>query len=195
MDTRSSMPWTESGPNAELLRQARSGDIDALLRILDPYKLPLWRACLAITQQQDEADRLFEDTIGCATQELSGAPDGQPLLLWLVRLARELDAHHARTSPRDPGAPGEAGSAGTNRPDGKPWDESAPDVDVERHALRAYAMLDTDDRWLLALRLFERLSYPDIARATGVPVDEVAGSLAAARDEIDRELDAEERAA
>jgi len=56
-------------------------------------------------------------------------------------------------------------------------------------------MLDTDDRWLLALRLFERLSYPDIARATGVPVDEVAGRLAAARDEIDRELDAEERAA
>ena len=111
MDTRSSMPWTEYGPNAELLRQARSGDVDALLRILDPYKLPLWRACLAITQQQDEADRLFEDTIGCATQELSGAPDGQPLLLWLVRLARELDAHHARTSPRDPGAPGEAGSA------------------------------------------------------------------------------------
>src|ERR1041385_4365381 len=104
VDTRSSMPWTESGPNAELLRQARSGDVDALLRILDPYKLPLWRACLAITQQQDEADRLFEDTIGCATQELSGAPDGQPLLLWLVRLARELDAHHARTSPPRPRA-------------------------------------------------------------------------------------------
>jgi RNA polymerase sigma-70 factor, ECF subfamily len=189
VDTRSSMPWTEFGPDAELLRQARSGDVDALLRILDPYKLPLWRACLAITQQQDEADRLFAETIGCATQELSSAPDGQPLLLWLVRLARELDAHHARTSPR------EAGSAGTSRPDGKPWDESAPDVDVERHALRAYAMLDTDDRWLLALRLFERLSYPDIARVTGVPVGEVPGRLAAARDEIDRELDAEERAA
>jgi DNA-directed RNA polymerase specialized sigma24 family protein len=68
-------------------------------------------------------------------------------------------------------------------------------VDVERHALRAYALLDSDDQWLLALRLFERLSYADIARVSGMPVEVIAARLSSARDEIDRDLGAEERAA
>ena len=189
MDTRSTTLWTEFGQDPELLLQAKRGDVDALLQLFGAYKLPLWRTCLAITQQRGEADRLFEHTIACAAHELSAAPEGQPLLLWLVRLARELDAHRARTSPRDPAL------AGTQRPDGQAWDERAPDVDVERHALRAYALLDSDDQWLLGLRLFERLSYADIARVSGMPVEVVASRLSSARDEIDRELDAEERAA
>jgi RNA polymerase sigma-70 factor (ECF subfamily) len=189
MDTRSETPWTEAGPDPERLLQAQRGDLEVLRQLFEAYKLPLWRACLAITHLHDEADQLFEHTIACAAQELSAAPEGQPLLLWLVRLARELDAHRARTSPRDPKL------AGTQRPDGQEWDESAPDVDVERHALRAYALLDSDDQWLLALRLFERLSYADIARVSGMPVEVVAARLSFARDEIDRELDAEERAA
>lgn len=189
MDTRSTTPWTEAGQDPELLAQAKRGDVDALLQLFEAYKLPLWRTCLAITQQRGEADRLFELTIACAAQELSAAPERQSLLLWLVRLARELDGRLARTNPRDPAL------AGTQRPDGQEWDESAPDVDVERHALRAYALLDSDDQWLLALRLFERLSYADIARVSGMPVEVVAARLSSARDEIDRDLGAEERAA
>lgn len=189
MDTRSATPWTEIGQDVERLREAQRGDLEALLRLFEAYKLPLWRTCLAITQQRSEADRLFEHTIACATHELSSAPEGQPLLLWLVRLARELDAHRARTSPRDPAL------AGDRRPDGQMWDERAPEVDVERHALRAYALLDRTDQWLLGLRLFERLSYADIARVSGLPVEDVAERLSIARDEIDHGFEAEERAA
>jgi DNA-directed RNA polymerase specialized sigma24 family protein len=189
VDTRSATPWTEIGQDTERLRLAQRGDRDALLQLFAAYQLPLWRACLAITHQHGEADRLYEHTIACASHELASAPVGQPLLLWLVRLARELDAHRARTSPRDPAL------AGTQRPDGQPWDERAPDVDVERHALRAYAQLDPDDQWLLALRLFERLSYADIARVSGRSVEEVVERLSFARDEIDGGLDAEEKAA
>ena len=189
MDTRSATPWTEIGQDTERLRAAQRGDLDALLRLFEAYKLPLWRTCLAITQQRGEADRLFEHTIACATHELSSAPEGQPLLLWLVRLARELDAHRTRSNPRGPEL------AGAQRPDGEMWDEQAPEVDVERHALRSYALLDRNDQWLLALRLFERLSYADIARVTGLSVDDVVERLSIARDEIDHGFDAEERAA
>jgi len=189
VDTRSAAAWTEIGQDIERLQQAQRGDRDALLQLFAAYQLPLWRTCLAITHHHGDADRLFEHTIACASHELASAPDGQPLLLWLVRLARELDAHRARTSPRDPAL------AGTQRPDGQPWDERAPDVDIERHALRAFAQLDADDQWLLALRLFERLSYADIARVTGKSLDEVAERLSFVRDEIDHGLDAEERAA
>src|SRR6185436_132636 len=180
VDTRSETPWTEAGQDPENLRQAQRGKLGAALRIYATHAIPLWRACLVLTQHPREAERLFEETIELATRELPGAPVQQPLLPWLVRLARELDANRAGTRPL------EASRLGAGRPDGHPWDESAPDVTVEQHALHGYLSLDKDDQWLLALRLFEQLSYDDIARVTGESVEWVAERLAFARDQMDQ---------
>ena len=189
MDTRSATPWTEAGQDPKLLRQSQRGDLAAALRIFHAHQLPLWRACLVLTQDPREAERLFEETIEHATRELPGAPVQQPLLPWLARLARELDANRAAMRPRDPS------SLGAGRPDGQLWDEGAPDTSVERHALHGFSQLDGDDRWLLALRLLEGLSYDDIAQVTGTTVERVAERLAFAREQIDQEYGAEERAA
>lgn len=181
MDTRSATDWTEAGQDPEHLRQAQRGDLAAALEIFAAHRLPLWRTCLVLTQHPREADRLFEDTIEHATRELPGAPVQQALLPWLARLARERAAHHA--------------APGADRPDGQPWNEAAPETAVEQHALHGFNLLDADDRWLLALRVFEQLSYADIAQVTGETVEHIAERLAFARDQIDREYDAEERAA
>jgi DNA-directed RNA polymerase specialized sigma24 family protein len=189
VDTRSATPWTEAGQDPELLRQAQRGDLSAALQICAAHAAPLWRACFVLTQHPREAERLFEETIERATRELPSAPARQPLLPWLTRLARELDANRASMRPRDPS------DLGAVRPDGRPWDEDAPDTAVERHALHGFSQLDASDQWLLALRLFEGLSYEDIARVTGVPIERVAERLAFARDQIDQAYDVEERAA
>jgi len=189
VETRSATPWTEAGQDPEWLRQAQRGDLTAALQIFSAHKLPLWRTCLVLTQQPREAARLFEETIVHATRALPGAPVQQPLLPWLARLAREIDADRASSGMRDLSSPDDC------RPDGRPWDESAPDTSVERHALHGFSMLDLDDQWLLALRVIEQLSYDDIARVTGLTVERVAERVAFARDQIDREMDAEERAA
>jgi len=189
VDTRSETPWTEAGQDPELLRQAQRGDLASALRIYAAHAIPLWRVCLVLTQHPREAERLFQETIEHATRELPGAPVQQPLLPWLARLARELDANRAGTRPLEPSR------FGAGRPDGRPWDERAPDVTVEQHALQGYLLLDRDDQWLLALRLFEQLSYDDIARVTGLPVERVAERLAFARDQVDQDDDAQERAA
>jgi DNA-directed RNA polymerase specialized sigma24 family protein len=188
VDTRSATPWTEAGQDPEWLRRAQRGDPTAALKIFSAHKLPLWRTCLVLTQQPREAARLFEETIEHATRSLPGAPVQRPLLPWLARLAREIDADRASSDTRDLSSPGE-------RPDGKPWDESAPETNVERHALLGFSALDHDDQWLLALRVIEQLSYDDIAQVTGTTVEHVSERLAFARDQIDHEFDAEERAA
>src|SRR5205814_6791319 len=131
-------------------------------------------------------------TIARATHELANAPSHEPLLPWLAGLARELDAARAGTRASD------AGRNAAHRPNGRPWDDGssgAHDTLVEQRALLGYSLLHADDQWLLALRLFERLSYADIARVTGQSVDRVAERLALARESLDQVCTAEDRAA
>ena len=190
MDTRHSRPWTDASADAELLPLAQSGDLAALLRIYNTHRLALWRACLALTRHAGEAERLFQETIVRATRAISDAPAGQPLRPWLVGLARELES--ARASEHGPAR------TGTRRPNGKAWDDgssSAQDTQVEQRALQAFARLHADDQRLLALRLFERLSYEDIARVTGLAAEQVAQRLAIARESIDAACGSEENAA
>jgi len=189
VDTRSETPWTEAGQDPDLLRKAQRGDFTAAIEIFSAHKLPLWRTCLVLTQEPREAARLYEETIERATRELPGAPVQQPLLPWLARLAREIDANGASNDKRDPS------SLGGGRPDGKAWDEGAPETSVERHALHGFSLLERDDQWMLALRVLEQLSYDDIARVTGTTAEHVAERLTFAREQIDREYEAEERAA
>ena len=195
METRSPSPWTDAGQDPELLKLAQEGDLSALQRIIRTHRHALWRACLAVTQHRGEAERLFQVTIGRAALGLADAPADQPLLPWLVWLAREYDAARVRTRPRDPSRPG------TRRPDGRSWDETSPDApdaqdaNVEQHVLHAYSLLESDDQWLLTLRLIEQLPYDDIARVSGLTVEAVAERLALVREQLDRACEAEERAA
>jgi DNA-directed RNA polymerase specialized sigma24 family protein len=131
-------------------------------------------------------------TIARAAHGLADAPADQPLLPWLVWLAREHDATRVRMRPHDPSRPG------ARRPDGGAWDETStdsPDASVQQHTLHAFSLLDSDDQWLLTLRLIEQLSYGDIAKVSGLSVEAVAERLAVARDHLDRMSDAQERAA
>ena len=68
-------------------------------------------------------------------------------------------------------------------------------VEDEQNALHAYALLHSDDQWLLMLRLLERLPYADISRITGISVPRVMNRIALAREYIDRARSAGERAA
>ena len=192
MDKRSLRPWIHAGQDPELLRKAQRGDLTALLRIYNTHRLSLWRACMVLTRRSAEAEQLFQETIARATHELAHAPANEPLLPWLAGIARELDAARARTRPRD------VARNATQRPNGQPWDDGssgAQDTLDEQRALRGFSALQADDQWLLALRLFERLPYADLARVTGQSLERVAERLALARESLDQACTTEDRAA
>ena len=191
METRSPGPWTEAGQDPELLRQAQRGEMSALLRLFNTHRLSLWRACLTITRHMGEAELLFQETLAQATRDLRAAPAQQPLLPWLVKQARDIDAAKGRNGPLRP-------AFGARRPNGEPWlrgSRGAHYVDDEQRTLYGFSLLHPDDQWLLALRLFERLSYADIARVTGFSVARVTHRLALAREYVDQVCRAGEKAA
>ncbi|MEQ1831702.1 MAG: sigma factor-like helix-turn-helix DNA-binding protein [Candidatus Eisenbacteria bacterium] len=191
MDSQPTRPWTESGQDPVLLNAALRGDTTALLKLLYTHRLPLWRACLAITRHMGEAELLFQETLAYATRNLRAAPASRPMLPWLVKLARQLDASRMRGKPLRP-------TVGTRRPNGEPWlagARGAHYVEDEQRALHAYSLLHSEDQWLLTLRLLERLPYGEIARITGISVPRVMNRIALAREYIDHVRDAEDRAA
>lgn len=191
MDTPTTRPWTEPGRDPELLSAAQRGDHTALLQLIYTHRLPLWRACLAITRHMGEAELLFQETLAHATRQLRAAPAHKPFLPWLVKLARQLDAAKMRGRPLRP-------TVGTRRPNGESWlagARGAHYVEDEQRALHAFALLHSDDQWLLTLRLLERLSYPEISRITGISVPRVLNRIALAREYIDHVRDVEDQAA
>ncbi len=191
MDPLATRPWTESGQDPVLLSAALRGDTSALLKLLYTHRLPLWRACLAITRHMGEAELLFQETLGYATRNLRAAPASRPMLPWIVRLARQLDASRMRGKPLRP-------PVGPRRPNGEPWlagARGAHYVEDEQRTLHAYSLLHSEDQWLLTLRLLERLPYTEIARVTGISVPRVMNRIALAREYIDHVRDIEDKAA
>ncbi len=180
-------PWTEPGPDSKLLEAAQRGDLSSLRQLARLHRASLWRACFAITRHQGEAEILFQETLAHATRQLRAAPTSRPFLPWLVRLARQVDAAKLRGKPARP-------SVGNRRPNGEPWyagSRGAHWVEDEKTTLHAFAQLHADDQWIVALRLFERLSYQDISRVTGLSVARVMNRLALAREYIERVHQAE----
>jgi DNA-directed RNA polymerase specialized sigma24 family protein len=174
-----------------LLNAAHRGDLTALLQLVYTHRLPLWRACLAITRHLGEAELLFQETLAHATRNLRVAPSNRPMLPWLVKLARQLDASRMRGRPLRP-------TVGVRRPNGEPWlagARGAHYVEDEQRTLHAYALLRSEDQWLLTLRLLERLPYPEISRITGISVPRVMNRIALAREYIDQALSSGDRAA
>jgi RNA polymerase sigma-70 factor (ECF subfamily) len=191
LESQPPSPWTEPGPDLKLVEAAQNGDLTSLRQLVRAHRAPLWRACLAITRHQGEAEMLFQETLAHAARQLRAAPTGRPFLPWLVRLARQVDTAKHRGRPARPGV-------GTRRPNGEPWVAGASGahwVEDEKLTLHAFAQLHPDDQWLVVLRLFERLSYADIARVTGIAPPRVMNRLALAREYIDKLHTSEERAA
>ena len=174
-------PWTELGTDAPLLAAAQRGDLASWLQLVRVHRLPLWRACLAITRDRADAEALFQETLASATRQVQTAPSGRAVLPWFVRMARELDANRQRTRGMRP-------TVGATRPNGEPWIEGAQGaayIQDEKKALHAFALLHSDDQWLLTLRIVERLSYADISQITGLPVPRVMSRIALAREYLD----------
>ena len=191
MDTPTARPWTEPGRDSELLAAAQRGHLTSLFQLFSTHRLPLWRACVAITRHLGEAESLFQQTLAHGTHQLRAAAPGRPFLPWLVKLARQLDAASMRGRPLRP-------AVGQRRPNGQPWIAGAQGayfIEDEQRTLHAFALLHSEDQWLLTLRLVERLPYADIARVTGISVPRVMNRIALAREYIDHVREISDEAA
>ena len=72
----------------DLLIAARSGDAEAIRRLLAPHESLVFRLCLAILGNQDDAEDAAQETLLAAIRALPRFRGEAQVSTWLVRIAR-----------------------------------------------------------------------------------------------------------
>jgi RNA polymerase sigma-70 factor (ECF subfamily) len=164
---------------AELLARARGGDLPAFEEIVRRYQRRVYATALRILRRHELADEVVQEAFLRAFESLARFDLGRPFGPWICRIAANLAVSHVRSPAAheqplaDPAPDPVATAAG-------PLDRL---LEGEAQAVldRALDGLPAEQRAVFALRVFEDLSYREIAEALGIQMGTVMSRLARAR--------------
>ncbi len=139
-----------------------------MTQLVRRYEVPLFRFLLRMVGDAQLAEDLFQETVLRLHRSRERVDPGQPLKPYLYRiainLARDAMSRRARQNPPHSLEPGTAPAS--NAPDPARQGEQHELHDRVRQAISA---LPSTEREVVLLRLFEGLSFPQIARASDIP--------------------------
>ncbi len=156
----------DAGPgDAELVRSALDGDRRAVEVLVERHHPVVFRFLLGFLKDEDRAADVTQDTFIKALERLSAFRGDSAFRTWLLAIAR----NEALGSLRSAGRRREGGLQDAEElPDrGLPPDASAVQGDELRRVREAVARLPEKQRLSVELRLFEGLSFREVAEATG----------------------------
>jgi RNA polymerase sigma-70 factor, ECF subfamily len=150
-----------------LVGQARAGSRPAFEALVRRYQKPLYFLCLRYVHDHDAAADLTQRSFIRVLEKLDDLREDNTFKSWLFRIAANLSLNHIRDHARfvdEAGslAAGENPGAGAPEPDVQMQLESA---ELSRTLREAVALLPTKQRMTLELRVYEELSFKDIATA------------------------------
>lgn len=165
-------------------RAPSADDLPGMAEVYATHFKYVWRCLRALGVQGDLLDDAVQDVFVVVQRKLPDFEGQAQLSTWLyaiaLRVARRYRVRMATDArklvPAEPGSSSEAGLAdveGASAPDGEHGQ-----LDLARRALSA---LDDDKREVFVLAFIEQMSAPEIARATGLPVNTVYSRMRAAR--------------
>ncbi|ADP83713.1 RNA polymerase, sigma-24 subunit, ECF subfamily [Pseudofrankia inefficax] len=159
-------------PDDALVARAAAGDRSAFDRLVGPYQRQLWAVCRRITGDDQDADDALQNALVAAWTSLPGFEGRSRLSTWLHRVATNAALDEVRRRSRRPAPvaelPVEAVAA----------EPALADRVADRLAFdAAVATLAAPFRATLLLRDVCGLSYLEIARERGIPVDTVKSQL------------------
>jgi RNA polymerase sigma-70 factor (ECF subfamily) len=159
--SRPPMAVTEEPSDADLVARARAGSRPAFEALVRRYQKPLYFFCLRYVRDHDAAADLAQRTFIKALDKMDELRDARIFRSWLYRIGGNLALNHLRDNARfveEETAPGEEALA----PETEAQMVAAEDAMALR---RAVGELPTKQRLTLELRIYEELSFKDIAEA------------------------------
>jgi len=162
----------------ELIRSWRAGDAESFCALVNRYRRQIYAHIVRIVRDHMSTDDVLQETFVRLWRTLDEFEAERPLWPYLRRIATNLSLDHLRRrSRRREQALGEAPESipelGISAPPGAEL-ESAETAEAVRRAVGA---LNPETRACLVLRLYEGLSYREIAEATGLAVGTVMSRL------------------
>jgi len=172
----------EAESESGLLEQARRGNLFAFEEIVRRYQRRVYATAYRIVRRHEVADDVAQEAFIRAHRNLDRFDAARPFGPWICRIAANLAVNHVRS----PEAREDA------LPDGHAETPSAAPgplqgvLDAEARALldRAVGDLPAEQRAVFCLRVFEELSYREIAESLGIEMGTVMSRLSRAREKL-----------
>jgi RNA polymerase sigma-70 factor (ECF subfamily) len=179
-----------------LVEQARHGDVDAFVALIEKRQVAMTRVAVAIRGERADADDAIQDTLVTLWRELPRLRDVDRFGAWadriLVNSCRLVLRRRRRRVVREIATPtpGRGGADVAHLPTVVASESAAVDRDSFR---RAFDALDADARTLIVLHHLEDRSIAEIAAVLVIPEGTVKSRLFAARRALEMALAREER--
>src|SRR3954471_4479454 len=165
------VPPARDPAEASLLRDARDGNLFAFEEIVKRYQRRVYATAMRIVRRHDVADDVVQEAFLRAHQALGRFDLARPFGPWICRIAATLAVNHVR-SPQAreeelPEGHGESPAPAASPLTGVLEDEARRELD------RALESLSSDQRAVFVLRVFDELSYKEIAEALEISIGTV----------------------
>jgi len=172
--------WRVTAAEAEaLIRAHEAGDSRALEEILTPYEAPLFRVCIGILGNREDAEDAVQETLLRALRSLPRFRGESGVRTWLQRIAINVCLEWKRRR-RNAAALDEAAGARDPQP--------GPDAIAIQQAMvfEALASLTPRQRAAVVLHVVEGLTMQEIAATLGWTPKKVENELYRARQALAR---------
>jgi RNA polymerase sigma-70 factor (ECF subfamily) len=181
-------PSTGTFDEAALVARAQAGDQAAFTTLVDHYHRKIYRIGKNITQNNEDAEDVLQETFLKAYEHLAGFQGNSKFYTWIVRIAVNEALMKLRKRKGDRfvslDEPIETGEEEVKR-EVAVWDDN-PEQRYSREEMQhileeAVDDLKPDFRTVFALRDIEELSTEETAEALGISVPAVKSRLLRAR--------------
>ena len=172
----------EAESESGLLEQARRGSLSAFEEIVRRYQRRVYATAYRIVRRHEVADDVAQEAFIRAYRSLDRFDAGRPFGPWICRIAANLAVNHVRSpAAREDALPD--GHAET--PSAAPGPlQGVLDAEARTMLDRALGELPTEQRAVFCLRVFDELSYREIADALGIEMGTVMSRLSRAREKL-----------
>jgi RNA polymerase sigma-70 factor, ECF subfamily len=161
-DSSRPMTTAEEPSDADLVADARSGSRRAFEALVRRYQKPLYFLCLRYVHDHDAAADLTQRAFIRAMEKMGELRDARIFRSWLFRIGANLALNHLRDHARFVDEEHRPSDEPVLVPEAQTQIEAAEDSLALR---RAVAELPTKQRMTLELRVYEDMSFKDIAEA------------------------------
>jgi len=182
---------------ADLLRGARSGDLDAFNALVELHERLVYNLCLRMLGNRAHAEDAAQETFISAFRHIRSC-QGDRFRPWLLRIASNACTDELRRRGRRPAvsldAPTPLDEAPAEPPDrGEGPEAAALRAEQRREIAAALLRLPRDQRLAVVLCDVHGLAYDEIAAATGASLGTVKSRIARGREKLRQELAAREQ--
>ena len=168
-------------PDAVLVKNYISGDESALASLIERHQSKIYGFIYSKVNDRDLSDDIFQDTFikVIKTLKTKSYNEEGKFLPWVMRIAHNLVVDHFRKSKKMPfQRETEEYSIFNYMTDNAPTIESKMITDqVEYDLTRLLDELPDDQKEVLVMRMYQDLSFKEIADLTGVSINTALGRM------------------